>query len=439
MIDALEQNEGDASRLSDLFAMDHLVTRMRRNSENLLLLAGHESARKWSQPVSLADVVRAATSEIEQYDRVVQRVHLGVLVAGQAVSDVVHLLAEIIENATLFSSRDAPVRVAAEKQTSGGVLIEVADSGVGIPQARLAEMNRRLDDPPVIDVSVSRHMGLFAVAYLAQRHGVRIRLAAGNPSGLTVLIWLPDSVIEREASVRDWPESRQGRPVPATASQYAGAQFRDTQFSGHQFMDDRLTDGRLGDGLPAAGRFAAGQFPGGKPAAAAALPLPAPPASAVRPASAVPPGTAAASASASAASAATLPAPPPGPARRPVPSSAAAAASASASASAASASSGWFGSGGSSGAAAPAAASRAGQALGDPVIGDRTSVGLPVRIPQANRIPSSMGRHGGDSGNEPQPRPERSPERARNRLSGFQRGIRRGTDQLPGAGEEADR
>ena len=202
MIDSLEQNEGDPERLSNLFAMDHLVTRMRRNSENLLLLAGHDSARKWSDPVSLADVARAAVSEIEHYSRVSLKVQPGIAVTGAAVSDVVHLLAEVIENATIFSPKDTPVHVAAEEPTSGGVLIEVSDSGVGIPEARLAEINWRLDNPPVIDVSVSRHMGLFAVARLAERHGVRVRLRPRSPHGLTALVWLPDNVIEREASLR---------------------------------------------------------------------------------------------------------------------------------------------------------------------------------------------------------------------------------------------
>ena len=109
MIDALEQNEGDPDRLSSLFAMDHLVTRMRRNSENLLLLAGHESARKWSEPVALADVARAAVSEIEQYSRVTLQIQPGIAVSGSAVSDVVHLLAEVIENATIFSPKDTPM------------------------------------------------------------------------------------------------------------------------------------------------------------------------------------------------------------------------------------------------------------------------------------------------------------------------------------------
>ena len=198
-IDSLEQNEEDPDRLSYLFSMDHLVTRMRRNSENLLLLAGHDSARKWSEPVSLADVARAATSEIEQYARVGLSVQPGVAISGQAVSDVVRLLAEIIENATIFSAKDTQVRVSAQELTSGGVLIEVSDSGVGISDARLAEMNLRLINPPVIDVSVSRHMGLFAVARLAERHGVRVRLRASTPQGLTALVWLPDNLIERQA------------------------------------------------------------------------------------------------------------------------------------------------------------------------------------------------------------------------------------------------
>ena len=192
MIDSLEQNEGDPDRLSNLFAMDHLVTRMRRNSENLLLLAGHEGARKWSDPVSLADVARAAVSEIEQYSRVTLKIQPGIAVTGPAVSDVVHLLAEVIENATIFSAKDTPVAVAAQVLSSGGVLIEVSDSGVGIPEARLAEMNWRLDNPPVMDVSVSRHMGLFAVARLAERHGIRVRLRPRSPHGLTALVWLPE-------------------------------------------------------------------------------------------------------------------------------------------------------------------------------------------------------------------------------------------------------
>src|SRR5258707_655627 len=222
MIDSLEQNEADPDRLSNLFSMDHLVTRMRRNSENLLLLAGHETARKWSAPVPLADVVRAATSEIEQYSRVAMKIQPGISVTGPAVSDVVHLLAEIVENATIFSSRDTPVHISGQEIPSGGVLIEVGDSGVGVPEARLTEMNWRLDNPPVIDVSVSRHMGLFAVARLAERHGVRVRLRPRSPQGLTALVWLPDTIADRGAQSSPWPGDRTDHQASVAARHAAG-------------------------------------------------------------------------------------------------------------------------------------------------------------------------------------------------------------------------
>ena len=202
MIDSLEQDEDDPGRLSNLFAMDHLVTRMRRNSESLLLLAERETARKRREPMPLTDIVRGAISEIEQYSRVVVDIQHGFSVAGAAVSDVVHLLAEIIENATVFSPKDTPVQVTAQEPSSGGVLIEVIDSGVGIPGDVLAGVNERLDNPPVVDVSVSRHMGLFAVGRLAERHGIRIRLRARSPEGIIAMVWLPDTIIIEEGDAR---------------------------------------------------------------------------------------------------------------------------------------------------------------------------------------------------------------------------------------------
>jgi hypothetical protein len=162
-------------------------------------------------------------SEIEQYSRVTLKIQPGIAVTGPAVSDVVHLLAEVIENATIFSAKDTPVHVAAQELTSGGVLIEVSDNGVGVPETRLAEMNWRLDNPPVMDVSVSRHMGLFAVARLAERHRVRVRLRPATPQGLSALVWLPDSAIERTSrygSVHSW--STQSAGVQATVGARSG-------------------------------------------------------------------------------------------------------------------------------------------------------------------------------------------------------------------------
>ncbi len=114
------------------------------------------------------------------------------------------------------------MHVTAQEVTSGGVLIDVSDSGAGIPEGRMAEINWRLDHPPVIDVSVSRHMGLFAVARLAERHGVRVRLRAGSPRGLTALVWLPDSVIERGTRPTGWLGSRHARQAAATARHTSG-------------------------------------------------------------------------------------------------------------------------------------------------------------------------------------------------------------------------
>jgi signal transduction histidine kinase len=200
LIDNLEQSEQDADRLSSLFRLDHLATRMRRNSENLLVLAGHEASRRWSQPVPLVDVLRAAISEIEQYERVVLNVQPGIQVVGQAVNDVVHLVAEIVENATTFSPEDTQVYVTGQPLTSGGVLLDITDNGVGISEQEMAHANWRLDNPPVVDVAVSRRMGLFVVGRLAARHGVRVRLRHAQSGGLTALIWLPESVAAPESA-----------------------------------------------------------------------------------------------------------------------------------------------------------------------------------------------------------------------------------------------
>jgi signal transduction histidine kinase len=200
LIDDLEQGEQDPERLSNLFQMDHLATRMRRNSENLLVLAGHEVSRRWNQPVALVDVLRAAVSEIEQYERVSMNVQPGISVRGQAVNDVVHLVAELVENATSFSSAETPVAVSGHLLNSGGVLLDISDQGVGMGAEEMAHANWRLDNPPVVDVAVSRRMGLFVVARLAARHGVRVRLRPAPTGGLTALVWLPDETVTHEGS-----------------------------------------------------------------------------------------------------------------------------------------------------------------------------------------------------------------------------------------------
>jgi signal transduction histidine kinase len=200
MITRLEQGEQDSKRLASLFQMDHLATRMRRNSENLLVLAGHELSRRWSRPVALVDVLRAAASEIEQYERVTLNVQPGISIRMEAVSDVVHLTAELVENATSFSDASTPVTMAAHLQSSGWALIEITDQGVGMGAEEMAQVNWRLDRPPVVDVAVSRRMGLFVVARLAARHGIRVRLCPVPSGGLIAQVWLPEGAITRETS-----------------------------------------------------------------------------------------------------------------------------------------------------------------------------------------------------------------------------------------------
>ncbi|HEY0932617.1 MAG TPA: nitrate- and nitrite sensing domain-containing protein [Trebonia sp.] len=214
MIDAMEQNEDSPDQLANLFSMDHLVTRMRRNSENLLVLAGEEPVRKWTDAVPLADVTRAAAAEIEQYGRVTLSVPPGITVSGQGAADVVHLLAELIENATLFSPQNTQIRVTVMELSTGGVLVEVRDDGVGVSPGRLADMNWRLDHPPDLDVSISRHMGLYAVSHLATRHGIRVKLRPGTPQGLSALVWLPSSLARHEHV----PPARVAGPGPSRPS-----------------------------------------------------------------------------------------------------------------------------------------------------------------------------------------------------------------------------
>jgi hypothetical protein len=229
LISNLEQGEEDAKRLASLFQMDHLATLMRRNSENLLVLAGQDLSRRWNRPVALVDVLRAALSEIEQYERVTVNVQPGISVRAQAVSDVVHLTAELVENATSFSAAESPVTIVGRLLSSGGVLLEITDQGVGMSSDELAHANWRLDNPPVVDVAVSRRMGLFVVARLAARHGIRVRLRPADTGGLVALVWLPDEAITSEGPAsgglprRNRPGADGLVPQPASGETGAGA------------------------------------------------------------------------------------------------------------------------------------------------------------------------------------------------------------------------
>jgi PAS domain S-box-containing protein len=191
LLDELERSEVDPDRLDELFRMDHLATRMRRNVENLIVLSGVDQRRRWGESVPLRDVVEAAVAEVEDYSRVqVAGIH-DLTLSGQAASDVAHLLAELVENATSFSSPTTKVEVSGGPAGNGYVL-EIEDHGIGMSDADLAEANRRLAAPLAADnIAVSRMMGFHVVGRLAARHGIRVQLRQRWFGGVTALVLLP--------------------------------------------------------------------------------------------------------------------------------------------------------------------------------------------------------------------------------------------------------
>ncbi|GAB2785152.1 nitrate- and nitrite sensing domain-containing protein [Streptomyces chlorus] len=195
LLTGLENNEADPDQLEHLFKLDHLATRMRRNGENLLVLAGEEPGRRWDQPVPLVDVIRAASSEVEQYERVELSGVPEAEIHGRAVTDLVHLLAELLENATTFSSPQTKVRVTATRLPDGRVMIEIHDKGIGLTAEDFADINHKLANPPTVDVAISQRMGLFVVGRLSDRHGIRVQLRpSGEQAGTTSLVMLPDAI-----------------------------------------------------------------------------------------------------------------------------------------------------------------------------------------------------------------------------------------------------
>ena len=215
ILDRMERRADDPTELDDLFRVDHLATRMRRHAEDLVILAGAAPGRGWRNPVPVVDVLRGAVSEVEDYSRVSIRPTPEVAVAGRAVGDVIHLLAELIENATSFSPPHTRVNVGGDV-VSHGFAIEIEDRGLGMTAESLAECNTRLADPPDFDPANSAQLGLFVVARLAARHGVKVQLRPSPYGGITAVVLLPDELIASAAALRQ-------REIPALpAGQSAG-------------------------------------------------------------------------------------------------------------------------------------------------------------------------------------------------------------------------
>lgn len=220
LIDQLERNEDDPERLESLFRLDHLAARMRRNGANLLVLSGSKLAREHSRPVPLATVINAAASEVEDYTRVVTASVADVEITGTVAGDLIHLLAELLDNALRYSPPISQVRVSAVHAAKGALVIEVSDVGLGMTEADLRVANTRLQSGGEVNPYTARHMGLFVVGRLATQHGLVVRLrstVAEEPSsGTTAGVYIPATLLARDGgdSVDDLPY---GRPVDAHA------------------------------------------------------------------------------------------------------------------------------------------------------------------------------------------------------------------------------
>jgi signal transduction histidine kinase len=194
MLDTMERGTADPDTLASFFRIDHLTTRMRRHAESLIILSGEVPGRGWRTPVQIVDVLRAAVAEVEDYVRVDVVTQTQAAIVGAAVADVIHLLAELIENATVFSPPNTRVVVAADR-VGNGFAIEVEDRGLGIEHGELADINKRLANPPEFDLADSDRLGLFVVGQLAARHQIKVALRETPFGGTSAIVLLPHSMV----------------------------------------------------------------------------------------------------------------------------------------------------------------------------------------------------------------------------------------------------
>jgi len=196
MLDSMERRTSEPGALADLFRLDHLTTRMRRHAEGLIILSGSVPGRGWRDPVPVVDILRAAVAEVEDYVRVDVASESDDMVAGNAVSDVIHLIAELVENATVFSPPNTRIEVRAER-VGTGLVAEVEDRGLGLSPDELDDINARLGSPAEFDLAHSEQLGLFVVSRLAARHTIKVSLRRSVYGGTTAVVLLPFGVVVR--------------------------------------------------------------------------------------------------------------------------------------------------------------------------------------------------------------------------------------------------
>ncbi|TDD36572.1 HAMP domain-containing protein [Nonomuraea terrae] len=208
VLDVMERRETDPEELKELFRLDHLAIRMRRNAENLIVLSGSSPARTWRRSVPMVDVVRGALAEVEDYTRVTLMPMGEVVLVGRAVGDVIHLLAELIENAVSFSPPYTNVQVSGQL-VANGYVIEIEDRGLGMKSEDLEAANARIADPPEFRITGTARLGLYVVSQLARRHDIQVVLKASPYGGTTVVVLLPQELVQLDPSPE--PQDDDGR------------------------------------------------------------------------------------------------------------------------------------------------------------------------------------------------------------------------------------
>ncbi|MGY0022491.1 nitrate- and nitrite sensing domain-containing protein [Streptomyces sp. YJ-C3] len=220
LLDAMERRTEDTDELADLFRLDHLTTRMRRHAEGLVILSGAAPSRQWRKPVQLMDIVRASVAEVEDYERIEVRRLPRIAVTGPAVADLTHLVAELLENATVFSPPHTAVQVLGE-HVANGFTLEIHDRGLGMASDALLDANLRLAETPEFELSDTDRLGLFVVSRLAQRQNVRVSLQPSPYGGTTAVVFIPDALLT-DAPDTEGAGFRLDRPDAARRAAPAG-------------------------------------------------------------------------------------------------------------------------------------------------------------------------------------------------------------------------
>ncbi|MFI7550014.1 nitrate- and nitrite sensing domain-containing protein [Micromonospora sediminimaris] len=253
LLDAMERREQDAEELAELFRVDHLATRVRRAAENLIVLSGATPGRAWRRSVPMVDVVRGAVGEVEDYTRVTLLSIGGVSLAGRAVGDVIHLLAELIENGLSFSPPHTNVEVRGEL-VANGFAIEIEDRGLGMTEEDLTAANHRIVDRSERNLADASRLGLYLVSRLTDRHGVQVRLKESAYGGTTAVVLIPTDLIVDEAE----PSMAEGRPADAAAQPTGDGGVIGTGREAPAEIGHSSGDGADGSGLPSSSRPRAG-------------------------------------------------------------------------------------------------------------------------------------------------------------------------------------